>query len=182
MEAREYFSSRPRAFAWDAKISIFPGMSLSVMDSYREGKGEMRGRLFSLFILIDEKNQSELDEGALQRYLAEAVWFPTALLPSQGVVWTGLGRDRAKATIRDANISVSLEFEFNEKGEIVSVYAPSRYRESSGKYEPTPWKGRFSKYIDANGYLIPQEGEVEWHLKDRVYPYWKARLLEVEYD
>jgi hypothetical protein len=28
--------------------------------------------------------------GALHRYLAEAVWCPTALVLSQGVVWTSL--------------------------------------------------------------------------------------------
>ena len=89
---------------------------------------------------------------------------------------------KAEAAITDSDITASLEFEFNEKGEIVSIYTPSRYREVSGKYELTPWKGRLSRYISTNDYLIPQEVEVEWHLKDRVYPYWKASLQEIRYD
>lgn len=48
----------------------------------------MKGKFLSLFPLFDAQNQRKLDEGALQRYLAEAIWFPTALLPSQGVTWT----------------------------------------------------------------------------------------------
>lgn len=182
MEAEQFFSSRPRAFAWNATISVIPSLSISVCDSYIKGKGGMKGKIMSLFTLIDAQNQRELDEGALQRYLAEAVWFPTALLPSQGVMWTALDNHNAIATITDSGITTSLEFEFNDKGEIVSVYAPSRYREVSGNYEPTPWKGSFSKYINVDGYLIPQEGEVEWHLKDQVYPYWKASLRHISYD
>ncbi|HDZ88793.1 MAG TPA: hypothetical protein ENH38_09295 [Nitrospirae bacterium] len=182
IEAEQYFSSSPRAFVWNSIISIIPGISIRVCDSYIEGKGGMKVKLLSLFTLIDAQNRRELDEGALQRYLAEAVWFPTALLPSQGVTWTALEDHKAKALISDSDITTSLEFEFNEKGEVVSVYTPSRYREVSGKYEPTPWKGRFSRYTKVNDYLIPQEGEVEWHLKDQVYPYWKAGLREIRYD
>ncbi len=182
MQAEQYFSSNPRAFIWSSTISIIPGIYISVCDSYINGKGRMKGKFLSLFTLFDAQNQRELDEGAMQRYLAEAVWFPTALLPSQGVTWTALNDHKAEAAITDSDITASLEFEFNEKGEIVSIYTPSRYREVSGKYELTPWKGRLSRYISTNDYLIPQEVEVEWHLKDRVYPYWKASLQEIRYD
>lgn len=181
MKAVQYFSARPRAFVWNAKITILPGLSINVSDSYLEGNGSIKGMLSSIVKLIDSQSQPELNEGALQRFLAEAVWFPTALLPSQGVSWVALDANRAKATISDAGITTSLVFEFNTKGEIVSVYAPARYREISGKFEATPWKGRFSNYININGYLIPEKAEVEWHLKDRVYPYWRAKLKNVTY-
>ena len=182
MIAEQYFSTRSRAFVWNSTISIVPGVFISVSDSYIAGKGRMKGKLLSLFTIIDAQNQRELNEGALQRFLAEAVWFPTALLPSQGVTWTVLDDYKAKATITNSDITTSLEFEFNEKGEVVSVYTPSRYREVSGKYEPTPWKGRLSEYINANDYLIPQDVDVEWHLKDQVYPYVKVSLREIRYD
>ena len=182
MVAEQYFSTRPRAFVWNSTISIVPGVSISVSDSYIKGKGRMKGKLLSLFTIIDAQNQRELTEGALQRFLAEAVWFPTALLPGQGVTWTASDDHKAKATITDFDITTSLEFEFNKKGEVVSVYTPSRYREVAGKYEPTPWKGRLSEYINANDCLIPRDVEVEWHLKDQVYPYVKVSLREIRYD
>jgi len=182
MEAKQCFSARPRAFVWEATISIGFGLSIRVCDSYSQGKGRIKAKLVSLFTVVDAHNQKELNEAALQRYLAESVWFPTALLPSQGVTWQRLDDSRAQATITDSNISTSVEFEFNDRGEAISVYSPSRYKEVSGKYERTPWKGRFSKYKQVNDYLIPQEGVVEWHLKDRIYPYWKARLGEIRYE
>ena len=182
MEAKQYFSSNPRSFVWNSSISIAPGLFIKVCDSYIEGKGEIFGKFLSIFTLIDEKNKKELNEGALQRYLAESVWFPTALLPSQGVTWEVIDEYKAKATITVSGINVSLDFEFNDTGEIISVYTPSRYREVSGKYEPTPWMGKYSNYIDYNGYLIPQMGRVEWHLEDQIYPYWKATIIEIVYD
>jgi hypothetical protein len=182
MEARQYFSSHPRGFVWNSSISVAPGISIKVCDSYIDGKGEMKGNLLSTFTFIDEKNKKELNEGALQRYLAESVWFPTALLPSQGVTWEIIAKNKAKATISDSSTTVSLDFEFSDTGEIISVYTPSRYREVSGRYESTPWNGKYSNYIDFKGYLIPQKAEVEWQLKDKVYPYWKATLKEIIYD
>ena len=179
MEAEQLFSTSPRAFIWNSTISMVPGVSINVCDSYIGGQGEMKGRILSAFTLIYEKNKKELNEGALQRYLAESVWFPTALLPSQGVAWKELDEFRAEASIVDSGNVVSLEFEFNQKGEIISVYTPKRYREVGGKYEPTPWKGTFSNYTNVGGYFIPKGGEVAWLLKDGVYSYWKASLVKI---
>ncbi len=182
MKAAQHFSIKPRAFVWNSQISILPMLSISVCDSYINGKGMMKGKLISLITLIDAHDEKELNMGALQRYLAESVWFPTSLLPSQGVTWEKIDESKARATITDSGTTVSLEFEFNEKGEAVSVYAPGRYREVAGSFEPTPWKGSFSKYIEIDGYRIPSKGEVEWHLKDKKYPYWKAKIMNVKFE
>ena len=42
--------------------------------------------------------------------------------------------------------------------------------------------GTFSDYFEIDGYRIPRKGAVEWHLKDGVYPYWKAELKTVEFN
>lgn len=182
MKADQHFSATPKAFVWNSHISILPMLSINVCDAYTNGKGKMKGKLISLITLIDAHDEEELNQGALQRYLAEAVWFPTSLLPSQGVTWEEINHSQAKATLSDSGITVSLEFEFNEKGEAVSVYTPARYREVAGHYELTPWKGTFTEYIDAGGYRIPSEGKVEWHLKDKKYPYWRAKIVDVSYE
>ena len=146
MEAQQVFSTRPRAFSWNSTISMPPGLSIRVCDSYSAWAASMKVKLSTLYTLIYAHSQQELDEAALQRYLAEAVWFPTALLPGQGNIWEALNGHRARASITDSAISTALEFEFNQKGEIVAVYAPARYREVPGEYVPTPWQGRFSNY------------------------------------
>ncbi len=182
IEATQQFSSSPRAFVWSAKIAMLPGVSIDVCDLYKDGKGGIRGKFLSLFTVIEAKEQKELNEGALQRYLAEAVWFPTALLPSQGVLWSAIDEQRARATVTDGATTTSLEFTFNDNGEIVSAYTPERYREVSGTYESTPWGGRYANYVDINGYLVPIECEVEWYLQEGVYTYFRATLDEILYD
>jgi hypothetical protein len=114
-------------------------------------------------------------------YLVESVWFFTTLLPSQDVTWEAIDANNATATITDAGITVSLDFKFNKKGEVVSVYTAGRYREVNGKYKLTGWQGRLSNYIETNGYVVPSRAEVQWHLIDQPYPYWKADILGIKY-
>ena len=181
MNAVQYFSAATKAFMWDASIAIMPGLEINVCDSYVNGQGAMNAKLMAIFTVVDAHGDEQLNSSALQRYLAESVWFPTALLPSQGVTWEAVNSNKAKATITGAATTVSLEFEFNAIGEVVSVYAADRYREVNGAYEPTAWLGRFSNYINVEGYLVPSKAEVEWLLKDQRYPYWKADHLEIQY-
>jgi hypothetical protein len=181
LSARQAISAVPRAFVWDAKITMAPGISVRVCDAYRNGSGNMKAAFFSLIPLADAGGFREIDEGALMRYLAEAVWFPTALLPSQGVAWEPIDGSRATATVTDAGHTVSLEFSFSDEGEIVSVYSPGRFRELNGAYISTPWEGRFSDYTDVNGYRVPTEAEVTWHLPEGAFSYWKATITEVRY-
>ncbi len=181
LSARQAFSSDPRAFVWDAKIAMAPAVSVRVFDAYRNGEGTMKAALFSMVPLADIQGSKEIDQGALMRYLAEAVWFPTALLPSQGVAWEAIDENRARATVTDDGNTVSLEFSFNDQGEIVAVYSPARYREADGAFIPTPWEGRFADYTDVNGYRVPLEAEVAWHLPEGVFSYWRAMIVEIHY-
>lgn len=182
MQAEQFFTTQPRAFVWNARITVFFRITINIVDTYHRGKGEIYGKLLSLFTVLHDSNKSPLNEASLQRFLAESVWFPSALLPSQGVHWEEIDRHKARASITDSGITTSLDFEFNDIGEIISVYTPSRYREVSGQYKATPWKGWFSDYKNIDGYLIPQKAEVEWHLDHQTYTYWKARLTKTRFE
>lgn len=182
MKAIQYFSTEKRGFVWDARIQMAPLMAVRIRDSYVNGQGAMKGKLLSVVPVVDEQGKSELSAGALQRYLAEAVWFPTALLPSQGVKWSEIDESRALATLTDSGITVSLEFRFNSEGEIMSVLTPERYREANGKYELTPWAGYYHDYEEKHGMHIPTTAKVEWQLADGNFPYWQARIIEIDYE
>ena len=181
-EAQEYFSARPPGFVWDAGIRMVPFMKAHTRDVYLAGQGSMEAKILSLITVVDERSKAELNAGALQRYLAEAVWFPTALLPSERVRWSPIDSRRALATLTDSGATASLEFRFNDVGEVVSVFTPGRYRAVNGKYERTPWEGRFRNYEEREGMRIPIEGEVEWRLQDGSFPYWRGKIVEVKYD
>jgi hypothetical protein len=182
LEATQHFAIAPPAFVWDARIRLAPLTAVYVRDAYLKGEGSMRGRMLALVTLLDGRERIELTLGALQRYLAEAVWFPTALLPSQGVRWSAVDDSTAEATLIDAGNSVSLRFRFNPDGEIVSVFTPGRYREVEGSYVLTPWTGRFGRYEVRDGVRIPLEAEVEWTTEEGPLPYFRGRIEAIEYD
>lgn len=178
-DASQDFTVEPPGFVWDARIAMAPGMPVRVRDSYVGGSGSMQAKLLSLVTLVDERHKEQLDRAALQRYLAEAVWFPTALLPSERLRWQALDAETAEAFLSDGDIEVSVQFRFQD-GSIVGVYA-NRYREVEGNYVLTPWQGRFHSYETREGIRFPTHGEVAWILPEGEYPYWRGRIVDIDF-
>jgi hypothetical protein len=180
--AEEVFVTQPRGFIWDARIRTAPCVSIYVRDGYQFGRGSMTAALLGLVKVVDERDREELDAGALQRYLAEAVWFPTALLPGQGIDWTAIDDSHARAMLHDRGTTVSLEFEFAPTGEVIGMYTPRRYRENKGGYVATPWGVICRRYEERSGMRIPLEADVYWKPGDRIQPYWRGKLAQADYE
>ena len=178
----EYFATQPPGFIWDARIRMAPGLDVRARDALLRGTGSTLGRIAGVFKVVDVQGTPDIASGALYRYLAEAVWLPTALIPSAGVQWTAIDDSTAHATLGIGETSVSLEFHFGSDGLVQRVYTASRAREVGGKAMPTPWEGRFSRYETRHGFLIPIEGEVAWLLPSGRETYWRGRVAEIEYN
>ena len=182
-ESVEYFSADPPGFVWDAKLKMNPLMRVRVRDGYFAGQGSMVAKAYALYTVAEGDSRDErLAEGALLRYLAEAVWLPTALLPHERLTWLPVDENRARATLTDLGLSVSLEFSFGEHGEVTGVFSPDRYMESGGEYRKAAWAARLRNYHEHSGMMVPEEGEVEWQLPEGDRPYWKGRLVEAKYN
>ena len=173
----EHFTVMPPAFIWDASIRMAPLVPVRVLDSYADGVGSMNGRLASLVTVVNAGGDGRMAQAALQRYLAEAAWLPTALLPRSGVQWTPIDEHSARATIADGRVEASVDFHFAPHGEITSVYA-ERYRAVGDDQVLTPWEGRFTGYRRWNGMMIPAEAEVAWILPEGRAPYWRGRTID----
>jgi hypothetical protein len=174
-------TQRP-GFDWQGRIRMFPGLTVHVHDAYISGEGILRASLFGLVSLVNERGTMEIARGELMRFLAEAAWYPTALLPSQGAQWEAVDDKSAKATLRDGDISVTMLFRFNENSLIESVRAEARGRTLAGKVIPTPWEGRWTSYELRNGMITPAEGEVAWMLPDGPKPYWRGRITRLNHE
>jgi hypothetical protein len=83
--AAQSFTTKPAAFLWRSTMRPFPLAWISAKDRFTGGHGSMRIKLLS-FITVGNVRGPEMDQGELQRYLAEMIWFPTAgsLMPSSG--------------------------------------------------------------------------------------------------
>jgi hypothetical protein len=112
---------------------------------------------------------------------AEATWFPTALLPGQSLTWTPVDDATARATITGGATTVSLDFHFGADGLVGRVYTPARMRDANGRGVPTPWQGRFLRWAEFDGMVIPVEAVVEWVLPEGPLPYWRGTIVAASY-
>lgn len=123
-------------FVWDARIAMVPVLSVFVRAAL-DGRGSMQGAILGIKTVVDSQGMPAIAAAALQRYLGEAVWFPTAWRPSQGVRWIAIDDSRARANISGSGVTVSLEIRFGPDGLIESVFAPDRIYDD-GKSPPVP--------------------------------------------
>lgn len=180
--SRQYVITRRPGFVWDARNRMAPGITAYVHDAYVAGEGVLTATLFGLVTVMRQPNSPELAHGELMRFFAEAAWYPTALLPSQGVVWEPVDEDQASATLTDGATTVKLVFQFDSDGLISSVRSEGRYRSVGGVNVLTPWQGRYWNYEERDGMLIPLDGEVAWLLEAGPKPYWRGHIERIAYE
>lgn len=174
--------TRRPGFVWDGRMAILPGINVQVHDAYVAGEGILHPAIAGLVTLIKLRGPGEVAQGELMRFLAEAAWYPTALLPSQGVTWEALDAHRANATLTDGPVSVTLRFTFGADGLIESVRADARGRTVGGKIIPTPWEGRWTNYRLHDGMRVPMSGEVAWLLPEGRKPYWRGTITALHFE
>ncbi|EMA05612.1 hypothetical protein C437_12401 [Haloarcula vallismortis ATCC 29715] len=179
--ATQYVTTDPPGFFWNATVGLWPLIDIQVGDWYCGGDGSARVSALGLLPLGGDDANPELNRGELLRYLAEAVWYPTALLPSEGVEWNPADESTAKATLEYGDTSATLTFHFTENDEVSQVHAEQRPRRVDDGYEPTPWTGRWHDYETHNGMRVPTTGKVLWHLPDGKVEAWRGRLTEISY-
>ena len=173
---------RPPGFVWNGRLALLPGLPVRVHDAYVAGEGILHASLLGLIDLAELRGTPAMNEGELMRFLAEAAWYPTALLPSQGVRWEAVDDTSAMATLEDGETRASLLFRFDAEGLIESVRAEARGRMVAGKVIPTPWEGRWSHPALVDGMRIPLEGEVAWLLPEGRKPYWRGRVTQIRFE
>jgi hypothetical protein len=178
---QQVVTQRP-GFDWHARIAMAPGLSLQVHDAYVEGTGILHVSLLGLLSLVDLRGTENVARGELMRFFAEMAWYPTALLPSQGVQWEAVDDTSAQATLRDGDITLTMLFRFNGDNLIESVYSPARDLTVGNITVPAPWEGRWHNYQRRDGMLVPIEGEVAWLLSAGEKPYWRGRITSIRYE
>ena len=180
LRATQHFTTSPPAFVWDARIDMAPLMPVFVRDSYIVGRGAMRASLLGVYALADEAGKPELDSGALQRFLGEAIWLPTVLLPSRTVSWTPRDERSALVTLTDATVRVTLLFEFDDGGMVIAI-SGDRYKEQNGSYSLQPWRIQCDEPGERAGMIIPLRCEVAWITSGNREPYWRGRITSIAY-
>ncbi len=180
IRGEQYFASDPPGFVWWGRVRAAPGVWIDARDRSVAGEGNMRVTLASTVTLADVRGR-ELDEAALQRLLAEMVWFPTALLDARHVRWAPLDDTRAQATLAVRGREAALTFHFDASG-LPSRVTAERYRDVDGEPVLTPWTGECSGYRELDGLRVPYRMEASWQVGGRVEPYARFAVETLELD
>lgn len=96
--------------------------------------------------------------------------------------WKVKQRPHIGYILTDRGATVSLEFRFNEAGEVTGIYSAGRLSRFDGGYMQVPWEGNFRDYQIQSGMRAPLYGEVGWYDKGVLQVVWKGKFLEAQYD
>ena len=177
----QHVTTRRPGFLWDARISMLPGVAVRVVDSYIVGVGLLHATIQGLFTVAEIRGEGEIARGEFMRWFAEVAWYPTALLPSQGVRWEAVDDHSAKATVVDGPLSLTLLFRFNGAGLIGSFRAEARGGMVGDKMVMAPWEGIWSNYQARDGVLVPFTGEVAWMRPEGRKPYFVGTVTALSF-
>ncbi|MCH6233105.1 DUF6544 family protein [Cognataquiflexum rubidum] len=178
--AEQYSTISPPAFVWKAKIEMMPAISAFGRDKFIEGNGEMVFKLFSVFPVANDGPNPQINEAALQRFLGEIVWYPTASL-NDNITWKELGNQSAKATLTLGGLSGSGIFSFGEDGHVLS-FSALRYQGSGPEAKRSEWTVNVTSTKEFDGIKVPASGEVTWKLDSGDWTWAKFEIVACNFN
>ncbi|MCX7909610.1 MAG: hypothetical protein N2560_08865 [Ignavibacteria bacterium] len=151
----------------------FISMPVSARDLYRDGYGEMNGKLLNLIKVVFD-NSKEVAQSALITIFCEFMFVPGYLL-LENVKWEKIDDYSVRGILEDNGIKVTGIFYFNEEGLFTHFETNDRYY-SLGKNAYK--KVKFSAFVD--GYKmqeklkICEKVKIVWHLPEGDFEYYKG--------
>jgi hypothetical protein len=180
--AKQRVITQRAGFDWNASIRLFPGVHVRVHDAYVAGEGILHAALLGAVKFANIRGTPEAAQGEFMRFVAEAAWYPTRMLPSQGATWQAVDDTSAKLTIHDGAMSAALLVSFGPDNMISSIKADARGRMVAGKTVMAPWQGRFWDYRSQDGMRVPLASEVQWLMPDGPKPYFRGQTTSLRYE
>lgn len=172
IKGEQYFTAEKPGFIWKGTTPMFTARDMYVAD-----KGRLIVTLFSLYNIVNS-NGENFNEGELQRWLAESVWFPTNLLPNERNQWSPIDANSAKLSFKYKSVSFDYIVTFNEVGEITQMET----QRFLGEEKHEPWLCKMADYQEIDGITIPMKAEVSWILEKGEVSYAKFNVKQIEYN
>lgn len=178
--ATQYFTVEQPGFNWQAKVQLFPVVSLNGRDRFENGKGEMLIKVFGLLNLVNASGTDKMNQSTMLRYLAEICWFPSAAL-SDYIKWEAVDATSAKATMNYKSATASGIFKFDTNGDMISFTA-DRWYGSDNNATLEKWFVETNGYARLQGIRIPLNCEVSWKLNKGDFNWLYLRVTDLEYN
>jgi hypothetical protein len=177
--ATQYTTTGNPAFIWIADVKMNGLLNFQGRDKFEDGKGEMLIKMNSLLKVVDEKGR-KIDEGSLQRYLGEMVWFPSLAL-SPYITWEHIDDNTAKATMTYKDTSGSGTFYFNSSGDVIKFMA-LRFKGNEPDAKRFEWEMNITEYKKFEGIKVPIKMTSTWKLDEEDWTWLKLEVANIKYN
>ncbi|MEX2511292.1 MAG: DUF6544 family protein [Cyclobacteriaceae bacterium] len=167
------------ALIWTVDLKMNPFLRLKGRDKFQDGKGEMLIKMNSLVNVVHETGE-KIDEGTIQRYLGEMVWFPS-LAVSPYVSWEELDGLSARATMTFKNTTGAGTFYFKENGDFIKFVA-LRFMENKPGAEKKEWVLTVDEYGVFDGIKVPSKMKATWNLENGDWTWLDLEILKIQYN
>lgn len=155
--AVQYVSVSPPKMLWAGDAEHWPLTDLKILTTYLGDRGETSAFLWGLLPAFENRG-AEMKAYLMVRWLGEAVWYPTALLPSERISWEAVESkqadvSQARVRLTDGDMAVSGIFTFMK-----SSRAPLMFMVDDGA---TPalsiyrWYCTYSDWTRFGDYQVP---------------------------
>jgi len=179
-KAKQYVTTQPPAFNWHIDLAMNPLIQVVGRDKFVDGKGEMLIKLFSLISVADAGGNPKVDQGTLQRYLAEIAWYPSAAL-NPYIKWEPIDNRTAKATMSYNGVSGSGTFFFNKNSDL-QKFSAMRYKDTAEESRPMEWVVEVLRIEEKNGVRIPTEMQATWKMESGDWTWLKLNITDIRYN
>lgn len=178
-QAEQYTFIDEPAFIWSVRAKMNGLLFFLGRDKFANGQGEMLIKLNSLFSVVNEKG-FKIDEGAMQRYLGEMVWFPSMAL-SPYITWEQIDDHAAKATMDYNGRKCSGIFHFNDDSDFTK-YTAMRFKGNEETSKRHEWVLLVQEYAEFEGIRIPSLMTATWKLETENWTWLELEIHDIMYN
>ncbi|MCX7649773.1 MAG: hypothetical protein N2050_04370, partial [Flavobacteriales bacterium] len=159
----------------------FLSMPVSARDLYRDGYGEIHGKLFKLINII-YNNSKEVAQSALITVFCEFMFIPGYVL-LKNVTWEPIDSNVVRGVLQDHGLTVSGLFYLNEEGLFTHFETQDRYY-ASGKntYTKVPFSAVVESYKTQGHLKICEKVKIIWHLPEGDFEYYKGVIDALDFN
>jgi hypothetical protein len=176
--AKQVYTLDPPSFEWVAGVKVAGLPIVRAKDSLASGHGRMHVRLLNLFTVVDATG-TEMDQGALMRWLNETMWFPH-VWATDLITWQPVDDVSAVGRISVGDTTVEAEFRFDSEGRFVD-FRGDRYRIDADVAALVPWRTPITGYGSFAGIEVPISGSALWELEAGDLEYIRLQITDIRY-
>lgn len=150
-------------------------------DTYRGGRGRMRGRLLALVPVADGAGP-EYDTSELVTWLNDAVLMAPAMLLHPRTSWASTGDDGFRVSVTDTGRTVAADVLLDDAGRPRDFRTEDRWADLPGGLVRAPWSTPVTGWTVVEGRPRMTGGAAVWHLPDGEYRYGELALADLALD